>query len=193
MDVFQRQERAAAVLADLVDLDDVGMLQLADGFGFRAKTGQLGLTGMAACENHLERDHPFQTALAGLVDHAHRPAAERFEDFVTSDDLVFAGLICSCRILQRERSRVGARARNPVQRRIAAGLPRCIIERAGLIGRRALGRRNVFGGLIILLKLRIGGHVDRKALGCRGGLGGIGRFFLSRLCACRSVSLVLVS
>jgi hypothetical protein len=191
--VLQRQERAAAVLADFVDLDDVRMLQLADGFGFRAKTGQLGLTGMAACENHLEGDHALQAALAGLVDHAHRPAAEGFEDFVTGDELVFARPVFACRVLQRERSRAGSRARNPVQRGIAAGLPRHIIKRADLIGRRALGRRNILGRLIILLELPIEGHVDRDALGCRGGLGVGGRFFLSRLGACRSASLVLVS
>ena len=38
--VFQGEERQAVVLADLVDLDDVGMLQAGDGLGLGAEAVQ---------------------------------------------------------------------------------------------------------------------------------------------------------
>ena len=38
---LQREEGLAVVLADLVDLDDVGVLQAGDGLGLGAEAGQL--------------------------------------------------------------------------------------------------------------------------------------------------------
>src|SRR5688572_19012504 len=55
-DVFKRQEGAAVLLADFVDLHDVGMSELSDGLGFGAEAGEVFRAGARAGENHLERD-----------------------------------------------------------------------------------------------------------------------------------------
>ncbi len=47
VDELQREERPAVVLADLVDLHDVGVLQPGDGLGLGAEAGQVGLAGVA--------------------------------------------------------------------------------------------------------------------------------------------------
>ena len=63
------------LLADLMDLHDMGMLQTGDGLGFPAKAGQLVGCGMRPVQDHLERDQPIEPPLPGLVDHAHAAPA----------------------------------------------------------------------------------------------------------------------
>ena len=53
---LQREERQAVVLADLVDLHDVGMLQAGDGLGLGAEAGQFRAAGVAAGQDHLQGD-----------------------------------------------------------------------------------------------------------------------------------------
>ena len=73
------------VFAHFVDLHDVRMLQARDGFGLGAKTRELVGSGVAAGENHLQRDQAFEACLAGAVNHAHAAAAENAEDLKTGD------------------------------------------------------------------------------------------------------------
>ena len=47
LDEFQREERPAVVLADLVDLHDVGVLQAGDGLGLGPEAGAARRAGVA--------------------------------------------------------------------------------------------------------------------------------------------------
>src|SRR5262245_34494225 len=73
-DVFEGDERPAVALADLVDLDDVRMLELGDGFGLATEAAALLGAGVGAGCYHLEGDQAIQADLPGLVDHAHAAA-----------------------------------------------------------------------------------------------------------------------
>ena len=79
---LQREERLALVLADLVDLHDVGMLQARDGLRLGLEAGQVRRAGVAARQDHLQRHQPIQLRLPRLVDHAHAAAAQLAEDLV---------------------------------------------------------------------------------------------------------------
>src|SRR5207253_341206 len=46
----------SVLLADFVDVDDIGVLEASDGFCFGAEAGQLLAPGMAAGQNQLESD-----------------------------------------------------------------------------------------------------------------------------------------
>ena len=73
------------VLADLVDLDDVGVLQAGDGLGLGPEAaGGLG-PGVLAGQDHLEGDEAVEPDLPGLVDDAHAAAAQLAEDLVAGD------------------------------------------------------------------------------------------------------------
>src|SRR5215475_7592675 len=59
--VFETEERQGvalgrAPLADLMDLDDVRVLHLADGLGLAAEAGPAGLIGVRPGQDHLEGD-----------------------------------------------------------------------------------------------------------------------------------------
>jgi hypothetical protein len=82
VDVFQREVGAAVVLADLVDVDDVGVLELGGGLGLAAEAGPVVFVGVLAGADHLQGDRPLQAALPGQVDHAHAAAAEHAQDVV---------------------------------------------------------------------------------------------------------------
>src|SRR5262249_60002457 len=75
-DVLQGEERAAVVLADLVDLDDVRVLQPGHGFGLGAEPAPGLQVGVGAGEDYLEGNPPVEGTLAGLVDDAHAPPAQ---------------------------------------------------------------------------------------------------------------------
>ena len=65
------------MLADLVDLHDVGVLQPGDGLGLGAEAGQLlPSPACAAGQDHLEGDEAVEPDLPGLVDDAHAAAAQ---------------------------------------------------------------------------------------------------------------------
>ena len=80
---LQREERLALVLADLVDLDDVGVLQAGDGLRLGAEAVALVAPGMAAGQDHLESDEAVESELPRLVDDAHAAAADLLHDLVT--------------------------------------------------------------------------------------------------------------
>jgi hypothetical protein len=81
-DVLQGQEREAVVLADLIDLDDVGVLQAGDGVGLGQEAGAPLGASVGAGEHHLQRHQAFGAELSGLVDHTHAAAAQLFQDLV---------------------------------------------------------------------------------------------------------------
>ena len=73
---LQRDERQAVDLADLVDLDDVGMAEPGDGLGLDPEAGEVVGAGLAAAADHLEGDQAVQARLPGLVDDPHAAFAE---------------------------------------------------------------------------------------------------------------------
>ncbi len=83
--VFQREEGQAVVFADLVDLDDVGMLQAGDRFGLGPEALQLLAARDGAAQDHLEGDQAFELGLLGLVDDAHAAAAQFADEGVARD------------------------------------------------------------------------------------------------------------
>ena len=81
---FQQLEchvRGAVVLADVVDLEDIGVPQHGHGFGLDLEAGDLDFVGMRPAD-HLQGDDPVQPTMAGLVDDSHSAPAELTADFV---------------------------------------------------------------------------------------------------------------
>ena len=76
VDIFQRKERQLALLADLVNLHDVGVLKAGDGLRFAEEAHHLFGRGVAGAEDHLEGDEAMEADLPRLVDDAHAAAAE---------------------------------------------------------------------------------------------------------------------
>ena len=70
-------------LADIVNLDDVGMLQASERRGLCAKAGQVLRAGLEPGQDHLQRHGAIETELPGLVNDAHAAAADFLDDFVT--------------------------------------------------------------------------------------------------------------
>jgi hypothetical protein len=73
------------VLVDMVDLDDVGVVELGDGLGLGQEAGGGFAAGVGACQDHLEGDGAVEPDLAGLVDHAHAAAPQLVHDLVSRD------------------------------------------------------------------------------------------------------------
>ncbi len=84
-DILHGQKGKALVLADLEDLDDVGMHQLGGRLGLVPQPRPFPQAGVLAGQDHLERDDPAQAGLAGLVHDPHAPAADLLEDLVVAD------------------------------------------------------------------------------------------------------------
>ncbi len=104
-DELQRQERPAVLLANVIDLDDVGMLQPRDGLGLGVEAGDLGRAGMAARQDHLERDLAIEADVPCAVDHAHPAATELGQELVAGHDRTRTG-----------RGRLAIPGRPPVRR-----------------------------------------------------------------------------
>src|SRR5262245_12463398 len=68
--------RPARGLADIVNLNNVGMLQARDYPGLGAKAGQLLGAGVSPVQDHLQGHGALESDLAGLVDDAHAAAAQ---------------------------------------------------------------------------------------------------------------------
>jgi hypothetical protein len=77
LDVLHHDERAALVLADVIDLNDVGV----DKLGCQARlTDEAIAERLVSCEvfgQHLQRDRPVECAVTGEVDGCHPATAER--------------------------------------------------------------------------------------------------------------------
>jgi hypothetical protein len=59
------------------------MAELGDRLGLEAKAGKVLGACLLPAANHLHRNQPVQTGLAGQVDHPHAPFAELFQELVT--------------------------------------------------------------------------------------------------------------
>jgi len=90
LDVTHAEEQLAIEITDLVDGDDVGVIEIRDGFRFRAETLHLVFTGETSGENGLQGDGAVQLDLARLVDGAHAALGDAFEQFVITEQ---AGLV----------------------------------------------------------------------------------------------------
>ena len=86
VDEFEGEVREAADLADVVDLDDVGVLEAGEGLGLLVEPRQGDGAGVGAGQDHLERDQTIQADLAGLVDDSHAAPAQLLEDLEAGDD-----------------------------------------------------------------------------------------------------------
>jgi hypothetical protein len=79
---FQDDVRQAGLLADLVDLHDIGVLQAGDGLRLGAEARQLGLPGVCPRQDHLQRHQSIQLPVPRLVHHAHASPAQFAKDLV---------------------------------------------------------------------------------------------------------------
>ena len=91
LQVLHREEVAAVLLSDLVDLHDVGVLEAGGGLGLAREAGdQLasivllgrGLVDPVVELEDLERHDAIEVALPGLVDDPHPPSGDLAEDLV---------------------------------------------------------------------------------------------------------------
>jgi hypothetical protein len=82
LDEFEGKIGAAFVLADIVDLHDVGVLQARCGLSFREKSFAIVGSRVRPGQDHFEGDQPFETDLHRLVDDTHAAAAQFIEDFI---------------------------------------------------------------------------------------------------------------
>src|SRR5262245_12927612 len=87
---LQDKVRPARGLADIEDLDDVGMLQASDHRGLCAKAVQVLGFGVTPGQDHLERHSAMETELPGLVDDAHAASSQLPQDFVAWYNRPFA-------------------------------------------------------------------------------------------------------
>ena len=85
VDEFEGEVGEATGLADVVDLDDIGVLEAGDGLGLPVEAGQGLGAGVGAGQDHLERDQTTQVDLAGLVNDPHAAAAQLLEDLEAGD------------------------------------------------------------------------------------------------------------
>ncbi len=80
--VLQREVGAAFRLADLVNLDDAGVVQAGHRLRLGLEARPVHLPGQAAREDHLERHRALQAELAGLVDDAHAAPPQFLQQLV---------------------------------------------------------------------------------------------------------------
>lgn len=118
-DVFHGQEWQALVLANLEDLDDVGMDELGGGLGLVAQPGAFPQTGVLASENHLQRHDPAKVRLPGLVDDPHASPADLVENLVVANLQAAAGLIAR---VGRQVSHSLARLPLPAEESVRVGI-----------------------------------------------------------------------
>ena len=90
------EERAAVLLADVVDGADVGVIQRRRGPRLAAESGQrLGIVGEVG-RQELQRDEALQPRVLGFVHDAHAAAAQLLDDAVVrerlTDQRIGAGL-----------------------------------------------------------------------------------------------------
>ena len=87
---FQDKVRPARGLADIVDLNDVGVPQARDHRGLGAKASQFLRASVGPGQHHLERHGAIEADLSGLVDDAHASASQLTHDFVAGHLRPFA-------------------------------------------------------------------------------------------------------
>ena len=77
--VFQLEERQPVRLADVIDLDDAGMLEPGDGLGLDPEPRRGRLAGVRPGQDHLQGARAVQRQVAGQVDHPHAAPAQLAE------------------------------------------------------------------------------------------------------------------
>src|SRR5208283_4762840 len=77
----------SALLADVVDGADVGMVERGSGLRFAAKTAEGRGVANHVIGKKLQGDEAMQAGLFGFVDHAHASAAELLDHLVVRDVL----------------------------------------------------------------------------------------------------------
>ena len=81
-DKFQREIWQSLMLVDIVDLDDVGMLQISDGLSLGEEAIQLMLTGVSAGQDHFQSYPAVQADLPRLVHHSHAAPPKLADDLI---------------------------------------------------------------------------------------------------------------
>jgi len=79
-DVFEDAVGLAGVVADFIDLHDMGIGEAGSGFDFGAEAGELLGVGASGAD-HFDRDEALEGGLAGQIDDSHTAAAEDFKEF----------------------------------------------------------------------------------------------------------------
>ncbi len=82
---FHGEVGPALVLADFVDLHNIGVPHARRRLRLDAEACPFPRAGQGAVADQFERDQSIQTHLPGLVDDAHPAPAEFFQDLVTGD------------------------------------------------------------------------------------------------------------
>src|SRR5262249_31834932 len=85
LDEFQATVGAAVLPAHLINLHDVGVVQLGDRFGLDLEAGDLFGAGGGAGQDTLEGHDAAQAVLAGLVNDGHAATTEQFQDVIAGD------------------------------------------------------------------------------------------------------------
>src|SRR5262249_53889549 len=85
VDQLHGEVALAGVLADLVDRDDPGVVELGDGLGLVLEPAELEGAGPGAGADHLEGDGPVEAELPGPVDHAHGAVTQLAADLVVAE------------------------------------------------------------------------------------------------------------
>src|SRR5580704_3958822 len=80
--VFHHQEKATLVLANFVNGADIGVIQSRGGARFTPETLQRLRIVRQAVGQKLEGDKAVELQVLGLIDDAHPPAADFFQDAV---------------------------------------------------------------------------------------------------------------
>src|SRR5687768_16513920 len=75
----------AILIADLVDSDDIGMLQVGRCFRLDTKTLNIVGAGELASEDHLYRDKSVQSNLSSFIDDSHSAARNFCEQFEVAE------------------------------------------------------------------------------------------------------------
>ena len=75
LDVLHREEGPAETLADLIDLDDVGMLEAGQALPLHEEAEQV-FGAAPVGQHHLQRHHPVRVGLPGEIDDAHPAPAQ---------------------------------------------------------------------------------------------------------------------
>jgi hypothetical protein len=85
VDEFEGQVGQTTGLANVVDLDNVGVPEAGDGLGLRVESRQGDRAGVGTGQDHLKRHQTIQVHLAGLVNDAHSAPACLLEDLEAGD------------------------------------------------------------------------------------------------------------
>ena len=82
---LERDERATFDLAEVIDLDDVGVAKAGDGLGLDHEPLVSGGAGVLAVTDHLQCDNAVQGTVPGLVNDTHPAAAQLGEQLEFGD------------------------------------------------------------------------------------------------------------